>query len=164
MDADPWADAPPSPRPDSLQSTPTKISTQQSPLTHQAAAFNEAPQPVASTSSPSSPHIAPAAAVEEDGFDDFDEFDVPSASAAPVLADDDGVGDFGDFAEGDFGETQADQGEDVPVGDVFKEPERVEDRLVSWRKANRGAILVSLPAWLARHQPFRCPTDAVSTS
>ena len=123
MDADPWADTPPSPRPRTLPGTPAKATTQ-SPLTQSSARFDTAPQPTASSSSP--PPIKPPEATSGDEFDEFDNFDAarPEGAVAAALegAEDDGFGDFGDFEEGDFANVEHDQPattvreKDVPTG------------------------------------------------
>jgi hypothetical protein len=103
MDADPWADAPPSPRPGSAPTSPAKATT--SPLA-QSEPFHALTPPPEETPS-------------NGGLDDFDDFDEPaagpSAGALPDVGGDDGFGDFGDFEEGEFTEEPIEAGPSVPL-------------------------------------------------
>lgn len=157
MDADPWADAPPSPRPADPASpvspgrpaatAPSGSAT--SPLAESSTAR------VAETSSPSPQAAPPLTAAEsprpsalgdsaeaDDGFDEFDDFDEPAAGpssgggagfvSATTAGEDDGFGDFGDFEEGDFEEAQEEPAAGAMLGgQIAHEPQPVDERWVS---------------------------------
>lgn len=133
MDADPWADAPPSPRPGSPKVSPTKH-TNHSPLTQSSAAFTTQLPLASSSSRPPSPVAIPSSG---DNFEEFDDFEAPgqvveATFAAPDEADADGFGDFGDFEEGDFAGVEVDQRDQAVLGgEVVQEPDIVKERSVS---------------------------------
>ncbi|GFZ44555.1 hypothetical protein JCM24511_02279 [Saitozyma sp. JCM 24511] len=178
MDADPWADAPPSPRPADPASpvspgrpaatAPSGSAT--SPLAESSTAR------VAETSSPSPQAAPPLTAAEsprpsalgdsaeaDDGFDEFDDFDEPAAGpssgggagfvSATTAGEDDGFGDFGDFEEGDFEEAQEEPAAGAMLGgQIAHEPQPVDERWQSLRLRPfppRGELLSQLTDLLA---------------
>jgi len=135
MGADPWADAPPSPRPRSQHGKPNKA-TAQSPFVRSSPKFEDAPQPVASSSRQTSP-IRDAAPTDGDDLDEFDDFDAPAAVVASKGAEDDGFGDFGRFEEGDFGVAGMEQEQiDAMAENVDKEPHGMQKQWVSLSAAH----------------------------
>ena len=130
MDSDPWADAPPSPKPGSEYSSPPKPTGPSPLITEQI----EQTAPVSQTEPSSSSSPSAADPSLDDGIDDFDDFDAPAAgprASSPVGGDDgdDGFGDFGDFEEAD------EDGDDVVPGladrDRSGQMAEVVDRRVS---------------------------------
>ncbi|KAK4683776.1 hypothetical protein P7C73_g6450, partial [Tremellales sp. Uapishka_1] len=124
MDMDPWANAPSSPKPASLPSSPKHSTPQASRLSQEFTAPEREPvheAPIAEAIDAEEERETPEEpAATNDEFEDFDDFDEPAAGPSTSngqVGDDDGFGDFGDFEEGDE--------ENVLGGQVDSEPEPV---------------------------------------